>query len=115
MLTRLMGLAIFSGGLPALDVDRAFIAVWRIGRELQLQDFRVLRMPDYLRVRLCHPLDDFFEVHWTGEPDDNAVGEVWDAVKAAVAPYAGYADDFGPTEPDHVPFTSWFGVGDSQV
>jgi hypothetical protein len=84
-----------------LDVDMAYADLRRAG-------FEVLRLPDHYRRQLYHPLDDFFEVMWVGSDDPEIVDPIWDQIEAIVAPYAGYADQCGPTEPGDVPFADLF-------
>jgi hypothetical protein len=112
--TPLMGYAIFSGDFAepdstrVLDVDMAYAEILELGPEYQLEGFTVLRLPQHLRMWLYHPLDDFLEIHWVGLDDDDEITDVKAAVEGIAARYGGYADMFGPQEPDHRPFSPLF-------
>jgi hypothetical protein len=78
--------------------------------ELQAAGYEVLRLPERYRSRLFHPLDDFIEVQWTGEPEDSDVR--WREVEGIVGRYGGYADSCGEIEPGYVPFAEvWSDLG----
>jgi hypothetical protein len=107
-MTRLMASVAFAGdfGDPeythdaqrdcTLDVDAA-------AAELRQAGYEVFRLPDKYGGHLAHPLDDFLEAHIEGV-DCTVIDAIRNEVETIVAKYGGYCYEWGPNEPNHVPF-----------
>jgi hypothetical protein len=92
--------AAFNSTEIKLDVDAAADALKEAGYEVH-------RLPEKLRKRLDHPLDDFLEAWIEDDDDDYGMEAVMDEVESIVAPYGGACHECGPVAPGQAPFTHW--------